>query len=185
MNSNMHNDCKYFISFFKNGKISSPDPDCVIDNPFFISDAEDGENINIDNISNISYEYRDTFSKLGLSTRILYSLIGEDKEFFINDFTFFTLKEIQKRINNYNHFFDIGLKYAGMGHVIVLSYHPMSKKFFIRDDGGANGYEREAKYKFYVNYNPEIDTSTKGVFFNFEINKLISFKEFINIQSSN
>ena len=45
--------------------------------------------------------------------------------------------------------------------------------------------EREAKYKFYVNYNPEIDTSTKGVFFNFEINKLISFKEFINIQSSN
>ena len=171
--------CKDYINFFKNGKISSNDPDCVIENPFFTSDAKDGEDIKIDTTLNISDDYHDTFSKLGFSTRILYSFIGENKEYQINEFTFFTLKEIKKRMNNYNHFFDIGLKYAGMGHIIVLSYHPNSKKFFFRHDGGANGYERDAHYKFYLNFNPEYDLSKIEIFFDFEINKLITFKEFI------
>ena len=179
-NSNMRATCKDYINFFKNGKVSSNNPDCVIENPFFTSDAKEGDDIDIDTTKNISYEYRNTFSKLDFSTRILYSFIGENKEYQINEFTFFTLKEIQKRMNNYNHFFDIGLKYAGMGHIIVLSYHTKSKKYFFRHDGGANGYEREEHYNFYYNYNPETDMSVKEVFFDFEINKLITFKEFIN-----
>ena len=71
-----------------------------------------------------------------------------------------------------------------MGHVIVLSYHPNTSKFFMRHDGGANGYEREEHYNFYHNYNPETDMSTKGIFFDYEINKLITFKEFINLPVS-
>jgi len=183
-NSNMKAACKEYITFFKNGKVSDVNPDCVIENPFFVSNAKEGENLNIDTTENISDEYRDTFSKLDFSTRILYSFIGDNKEYQINDFTFFTLREIQKRKNNYNHFYDVALKYAGMGHVIVLSYHPNTKKFFVRHDGGANGYEREEHYNFYRNYNPEIDTSRKGIFFDYEINKLITFKEFMNLPGS-
>ena len=183
-NSNMKAACKEYIAFFKNGKVSDVNPDCVIENPFFVSNAKEGGNLNIDTTENISDEYRDTFSKLDFSTRILYSFIGDNKEYQINDFTFFTLKEIQKRINNYNHFFDIGLKYAGMGHIIVLSYHSNSKKFFFRHDGGANGYEREEHNNFYYNYNPEIDKSKNTLFFDYEINKLITFKEFMNVPVS-
>lgn len=183
-NSNMKAACKEYITFFKNGKVSDVNPDCVATNPFFVSDAKEGENLNIDTTENISNEYRNTFSKLDFSMRILYSFIGDNKEYQVNDFTFFTLKEIEKRINTYNNFFDIALKYAGMGHVLVLSYHPNSGKFFVRHDGGANGYEREEHYNFYQNYNPEIDTSRKGIFFNFEINKLITFKEFMNLPVS-
>ena len=180
-NSNMKAACKEYITFFKNGQVSAVDPDCVIENPFFASDAKEGESLNIDKTENISSEYRETFSKLDFSTRILYSFIGDNKEYQVNDFTFITLREVKKRMNNYNHFFDIALKYAGMGHVLVLSYHPNTRKFFIRHDGGANGYEREEHYNFYNNYNPEFDTSRKSIFFNFKINKLITFKEFMNL----
>ena len=57
--------------------------------------------------------------------------------------------------------------------------------FFLRHDGGANGYERENHYNFYLNYNPKDDTSEKGIFFDFEINKLITFKDFIKSQIPN
>ena len=177
--------CRDYINFFKNGKVSSNDPDCVIENPFFTSDAKEGDDIDIDSTSNIPDKYHDIFSKLGFSTRILYSFIGENKEYQINEFTFFTLKEIQKRMNNYNHFFDIGLKYAGMGHIIVLSYHPQSKKFFFRHDGGSNGYEREEHRNFYLNFNPQYEISYCDTFFDFEINKLITFKKFMEIQNTN
>jgi hypothetical protein len=183
-NDNMVTACKEYITFFKNGKVSNVNPDCVIENPFFISDAKYGKDLNIEINENISDEYKDTFSKLHFSTRILYSFIGDNKEYQINDFTFFTLREAQKRMNNYKYFYDIALKYAGMGHVLVLSFHPNTNKFFVRHDGGANGYEREDHYNFYLNYNPEIDTSRKSVFFDYEINKLITFKEFMNLPVS-
>lgn len=185
MNEKFRKNCEHYVSFFKKGTVSSSDPDSVIENPFFISEAKDGNYINTNITSNISNEYKETFSKLGLSTRILYSFIGENKEFFINDFTFLTLQQIHKRINNYDYFYDIALKYAGMGHVIVLAYHPKTNKYFLRHDGGANGYERENYYNFYKNYNPANDNSIKGIFFDFEINKLITFNEFIKILEIN
>ena len=80
--------CKEYITFFKNGKVSNVNPDCVIENPFFVSDAKEGHDFSIDMTENISDEYRDTFSKLHFSTRILYSFIGDNKEYQINDFTF-------------------------------------------------------------------------------------------------
>ena len=46
--------CKEYITFFKNGKVSDVNPDCVIENPFFVSDAKEGENLNIDTTENIS-----------------------------------------------------------------------------------------------------------------------------------
>ena len=60
--------CKEYITFFKNGKMSNVNPDCVIENPFFVSDAKYGKELNIEVNENISDEYRDTFSKLHLST---------------------------------------------------------------------------------------------------------------------
>lgn len=42
---------------------------------------------------------------------------------------------------------DVGVAYAGMGHVRVLSYDPWTEDdVFETLDGGANGYDREANF---------------------------------------
>ena len=42
---------------------------------------------------------------------------------------------------------DIAFRYAGMGHVRVLAYDPVSGHVFEQVDGGANGYDRVANRK--------------------------------------
>ena len=40
--------------------------------------------------------------------------------------------------------FDLAYLYLGMGHIRLLSCDLETHNLFYRDDGGANGYEREA-----------------------------------------
>lgn len=181
MNNNLKKICEDYVNFFKNGKVSDTNPNNVIDNPFFISDATNGNLLDDNTTLKIDDAFKDTFNKLDISLKILYSFIGDNKEYLINNFNFFTLIEIQNRINNYNNFFDVALMYLGMGHVIVLSYHPKTKKYFLRHDGGSNGYEREAHHNFYKNYDPELESEEQ--LFNHTIHKLITFKEFMNISN--
>ena len=61
--------CKEYIAFFKNGKVSNDNPDCVIENPFFVSDAKYGKDLNIEITENWSDEYLKTFSKLHFITK--------------------------------------------------------------------------------------------------------------------
>lgn len=42
---------------------------------------------------------------------------------------------------------DIGLVYAGMGHVRVVSYDPETKGVLTSIDGGANGFDRMDNHK--------------------------------------
>ena len=42
-----------------------------------------------------------------------------------------------------------------MGHILVLSCDLVTHNFFLRPDGGANGYERENNHKKTINYNPK------------------------------
>jgi hypothetical protein len=86
--------------------------------------------------------------------------------------TFFTVNGYDKLIVNYHHMFspknfidrqyknkkfiDLGMTYAGMGNFVVLSWAKTLNKYFIRLDGGANGYDRNDNYEFYENtFDPE------------------------------
>ena len=48
--------------------------------------------------------------------------------------------------------FDFAFKYAGMGHIEVLSCDLTNHLLFKRMDGGSNGWEREANYNELLNY---------------------------------
>ena len=50
---------------------------------------------------------------------------------------------------------DFAMIYAGMGHVVVASYDPISDKIYYRHSGGANGYEQDDNYKFAIKYIPK------------------------------
>lgn len=63
---------------------------------------------------------------------------------------FFSPDEMASRQDAFgSKFIDIALQYQGMGHVNVIGYIPSTKKFFMRPDGGANGYERAEHFETY------------------------------------
>ena len=130
---------------------------------------------------------RKTITNFPLGLRILYFNLKNNDESNINGFTFFKLDQISERKHNYDKFFDIGLQYVGMGHVLVLSYCPSNKKFFARMDGGGNDYEREQNYKYYKTYDPITES---GMFSNFmwtkfTKHKLYNFDEILDILKPN
>ena len=88
---------------------------------------------------------------VGTSLRDIYrDLTDPDHGFVLGEWSFLSAKEIAERSESYKpKMLDIGVKYLGMGHVIVISYIPGTDRFFLRRDGGSNGWEREEYYNKY------------------------------------
>ena len=175
---------KRYIEFYKNYLTFSSNNFSVTTNPFFQSPAKNGDNFNENQIidfHNYTQLMKEIINKFPLGLRILYCSLRTDQESNISGLTFFKLKDIEERFNNYKKFFDIGVIYAGMGHVIVLSFVPEVSKLFFRYDGGANGYEREENYNFYLNYNPidEKDIEDDRYGFGLTIHKLFNFNKIL------
>jgi len=80
----------------------------------------------------------------------MYKIIGDpDKEVYIGCWTIMSLNQVLHRFKNLKdkkqeRVFDIALRYAGMGHIDVLSCDLQTHKLFVRHDGGASGWERQA-----------------------------------------
>ena len=51
-------------------------------------------------------------------------------------------RRLQMVANGQTRMVDFAMRYAGLGHVIVLSYDPEGDKVFARLDGGSNTYDR-------------------------------------------
>ena len=105
--------------------------------------------------------------------------IVSDKSFF----KFQSLNWITKSMNDYNnhgqnHFIDLVLGYQGMGWYDVIAWDKNEKKFFIRTDGGSNGWDRQFNFDYY--------TSDKFTFSDPELKtKLFDFNEFMNFLKIN
>lgn len=76
-------------------------------------------------------------------------------------FTFYSLNQLLSNIKHYkllydhNRLIDLGQRYHGMGHYVVLSWDKIQKKFFFRLDGGPNGWESSAREEFFfTKFNP-------------------------------
>ena len=111
-------------------------------------------------------------SNLPYELQTLYFCINDiNTEIKIKDWTFLTLKEMMERSEFYENILDIGTKYMGMGHIYVLSYDTKNHRFFIRHDGGSNGYDREN----YFNHYKTLDTNI--------INQDMIYNTFTNVMS--
>ena len=85
-------------------------------------------------------------------------------------------KENQDRIISF------AFAYLGMGHIIMISYDPETKKIYYRRDGGSNGWDREFNYKFIIKYVPQIND---GVLFNDWLTNIKNKTELFTIKTIN
>ena len=92
----------------------------------------------------------------------IYQVIGNPQVeyYYGEDWTLLSLNKIKSLYENYKkegqiRAVDFAMIYAGMGHVIVTSYDPVSDKIYYRHSGGANGYEQDDNYKFSIKYIPK------------------------------
>ena len=91
----------------------------------------------------------------------MYKIIGDpDKEVYIGYWTIMSLNDVIDRFKNLQEkkqerVFDIALRYAGMGHVDILSCDLKTHKLFMRHDGGSNGWERQANREALLKLDPE------------------------------
>ena len=91
----------------------------------------------------------------------MYKIIGDpDKEVYIGYWTIMSLNHLLDRFKKLQEkkqerVFDIALRYAGMGHVDILSCDLQTHKLFVRYDGGCNDWERQANREALFKLDPE------------------------------
>jgi hypothetical protein len=90
-----------------------------------------------------------------LKTLLLMVQSKTDIILFDDKFYFESIEELKKNhmdnINLYKQFrwIDLGVMYGGLGWFFVVSWDKQTRKFFMRLDGGSNGYDRMENHEFY------------------------------------
>ena len=136
----------------KDAKISKSEYDSTKE-PFFQRDEKD-------NFTEDFKEIPEIPESLNRHIILLYQIIGNPKvEVYIKDYTIMSLDKCLERYKNLCEqgqelVFDFAFRYMGMGHIEVLSCDLTNHLLFKRDDGGSNGWEREAHYNELLNYKP-------------------------------
>ena len=165
----------------------------TVDTPFFTPDKDDA--ITFKQIKNtvkdntVITKIANTLHFPPTLTRIYELLDSNEREFTYHNFTFFTINEMKRRFDIFAKdsrcvICDLATAYLGMGHVIVLSWDKKNSVFFMRIDGGANGYEREDYWNFICNYDtdkiPIIQQITPVILFNVLARENVEdYKEFL------
>ena len=145
------------LTFVESGKkaLDNYDTSCM---PFFATQIErDGSLGYYTKEVNIILES----IPVGTNLKRLYQIIGNTKcDYYFDDWILMNLDSLKERYdnfitNNQTRVIDFGYCYGGMGHCVVASYDPETKKIFYRHDGGSNGYDREFHFNFIKDYTPE------------------------------
>ena len=136
------------LKILEHSKVSSNDYDST-QQPFFSSDNNGNKFvINFQSLSN--YNIPETLNR---NIILIYKILGDPtKEIYLGEWTIMSLDKALKNYKEYSdngqhNVFDIGYKYAGMGHITVISCDLKSHLLFYRRDGGSNGYDRQANYQ--------------------------------------
>ena len=162
-----------FKKLLESNEIMVVDPG-ITEHPFFWPCIE-GDEYNFESLNLLTQEQKEFLSFFPLTFRVLYNTVNPKNEIVIKDievskeypntplFTLLSLEEIIKRSKNYPNFIDVGLTHMGMGHVNIYSLDNESKKFFVRRDGGSNGYDRCACSQFFCRncYHPSPESLLK------------------------
>ena len=100
--------------------------------------------------------------------RIYMLLDSNDREFTYHTFTFFPITELKRRLeifekSNQLQVCDVAISHHGLGHVVVLSWDRKNNRFFLRMDGGSNGYDRDANWRFISAYDTDETPDSKRI----------------------
>ena len=133
--------------------------------PFHLQDIE---KINMIDFNNIDVElYLKKIENIPYKLKVLFKIIGNPKrEFYTNknlpaSWTVFSLDKIVNTLvpmyqsENQLRAIDFAMISIGMGHIIVASVDPQTKKIYYRHDGGSNGYDRIENFNFACKYLPK------------------------------
>ena len=124
------------------------------------------DNYNYEN-SSINEHIADFIENFPQELYTLWIIIDNDNLCILcNRFRFLNLQEVFSGKELYRHFYDVAIKYMGMGFYLVLSIDKNSKQFFFRMDGGSNGFDREGYFQLYKNMNPSVTYSEYMIDFN-------------------
>lgn len=147
---NTRSSIKEIEKMFAEGKVSDEVEE--IDNMFYTSQGI--HTLDTTKTSKIAEKYLEVYNNLPRELQILYSHIGDHKEYsHPTGLIFKPLHKVDR--STYTNFFDVAYAYAGLGHVHVIGYNPSTKKYFQRMDGGSNGYDRQENYLHYKTYEPK------------------------------
>lgn len=161
---NIKKKLRYAEEILKNAQFTRQGAD-ITQVPFFQADID--TQVNLETLENNStLEYRNQVEDIAnrnnwsLQLKYIYLLVGTaDREFTYRGFTFFSLNKILEREQHYqrvqqNYLCDLALQYEGMGWVYVLTLDRESGQYFVRMDGGSNGYDRLNNERFFQAYRP-------------------------------
>jgi len=81
-------------------------------------------------------------------------------EWYLNDLTILSANAVCKRFDlikekGQTRVVDFAYTYAGMGHVNVYFYDPVTNTIKIRRDGGSNGYDRADNFRALIELVPD------------------------------
>ena len=98
-----------------------------------------------------SCESRTVACPMPYCLRTVYAKYPRDVEFVARGWTFLSEDEIETRAAAFCEAgqlrcVDMAVRYAGMGHVHVLTYDLQSQMVFVQLDGGSNQYDRVANH---------------------------------------
>ena len=147
---------KFTKNFIKKSTQSIPGYDSCMQ-PFMFKNKERKSTVGL-NISTVMKKLHKI--PLPINIRILFTAIGRtDIETYYNDWTLLSLDKIEKMYNQYvkdgqKRSVNFAMKYAGMGHVCMVSYDPETGKIYYKMENGANGYDSEYNYKKARDYVP-------------------------------
>ena len=136
--------CEYILNQLNKGHISQDNYDST-KQPFFLKNKNQNFIVDFQKIEGLP-------ERLNRNIISIYNIIGNPKcEVYLNEWTIMSYEKAIQTYNDYcqdgiTNVFDIAFRYRGMGHVEVLSCDLTNHLLFKRDDGGANGWEREAHY---------------------------------------
>ncbi len=129
----------------------------IIEHPFYQSPKEgdswkfgqlnqNGQNILVELVNQYAIPKEISYLYLGLK--------NEKESFIYKKITYMNLETIKNqvklyRLDNQKEFIDLAMTYGGMGYCWIIAWHTKEQKYFIRLDGGSNGYECQYNYNRY------------------------------------
>tara|TARA_B100001287_G_C22568766_1_gene475181 strand:+ start:58 stop:606 length:549 start_codon:yes stop_codon:yes gene_type:complete len=133
------------------------------------------EKIILNNKRELNNEIPDSLNR---NIKAIYQyFISDHEELYLYDWIFLSIDEAIDIYKKYcskgrTDVFDIAYRYVGMGHITMLACDLNTHLFFLRMDGGSNGWDREH------NYNDLIENGSKPY-------TKINFTQWINNFSQN
>ena len=148
------------ISILNNATIQIP----MIDNAEPLISFEE-DDINFNDVINNEKNIKNMLESIPAPDELkeLYILINNIKNEYV--VSYWVIKSLSDVIEDFmimkefseNKIIDFASTYIGMGWVYMIAYDPTSKSFFIRRDGGSNGWDREENFRFICNYKAQED----------------------------